>query len=135
MKLKRTLILTWAISLAVTGFIIMGYVWTKKMDAQSLILTLAVYLLVLGAIVLTRRRRQSRGGNAVQKDERTIRLANRAASYSWMISILAISGLMYFEYLELLRLSAEQVLLCVLLVMLATFYGARAVLAKKGDID
>jgi hypothetical protein len=131
MKPKRATIIAWAICIPVTALEIFGMVQAKKLDTQSLIVTLATFCLVFGVFIFLQRR----GGEKLEKDERTIRIANRALSYSWIISILSVAAFMYLEYIEVLHLTASQVLFYIIMIMSFSSLIARAILNKKGDID
>jgi uncharacterized membrane protein YfcA len=131
MKPKKRTILAWVICIPLVALEIYGFVHAKKLDTQSLIVTLAVFCLVFGIFIFL----QKRGGEKVEKDERTIRIENRALSYSWIISFLSVSAFGYLEYIEVLRLSASQVLFYILMIMTLSSFAARIILKRKGDVD
>jgi hypothetical protein len=127
--------LAWAICIPLVALEIYGFVHAKKLDAQSLLVTLVifslVFCLVFGIFIFL----QKRGGEKVEKDERTIRIENRALSYSWILSFLSVSAFGYLEYIEVLRLSASQVLFYVMMIMVLSSFAARIILKRKGDVD
>lgn len=132
MRPKKSTIIVWIICIPLTALEINGLVWAKKLDSRSLVMTLVTFALVFVAFFFLF---QKRGGEKVEKDERTMRIANRALSYSWMISIMSVSAIMYLEYIEVLRLNVSQVLTIIVMIMAFSSLALRAILNKKGDID
>jgi hypothetical protein len=131
MKPKRASIVAWAVCAIVLPFEIYGLVAAKKLDAVSLVTTLGVFGLVFVAFALLRRR----GGEKIEKDERTMRLESRALSYSWIVSYLCIAAIMYFDYIELIHPTAGQALTLVVLIMALSSFVARFLVNRKGDLS
>lgn len=132
MRPKKSTIIAWIICIPLTALEIYGLVRAKKMEPQSLVMTLVTFALVFVIFFFLIQRR---GGEKVEKDERTIRIANRAFTYSWVISYLCVSAFMYLEYIEVLHLSASQVLFYIMMIMVISSFLARAILSKKGDVE
>ena len=76
-----------------------------------------------------------RGGEKIEKDERTIKLSLRAAHYSWLISLYVIVLLMGSDTLGLLRLTGVQALGIVATVMSFSFLILLFFINRKGDIE
>ncbi len=132
MKTKKSTIIAWIICIPLAVLEIYGLVSAKKMETQSLVWTLIAFGLVFCIFFFLIQRR---GGEKVEKDERTIRLANRAMSYSWLVSYFSIIALGYFSYIEVIRLSVPQVFSYIMMIMALSFFVARAIVNRKGDVD
>ena len=76
-----------------------------------------------------------RGGEKIEKDERTIKLSLRATHYSWLISLYVIVLLMGSDTLGLLRLTGVQALGIVATVMSFSFLILLFFINRKGDIE
>jgi uncharacterized membrane protein YfcA len=131
MKTRRMTVIAWIICIPLMALEILGLYLSKKLDSRSLIESLVVFILVFAVMALLQRK----GGEKIEKDERTIRLASRAQGYSWMITFLFTEAIMYLQYIEVIDLSSSQALSLVVMVMAFSFLGANFILKRKGDVD
>jgi uncharacterized membrane protein len=76
-----------------------------------------------------------RGGEKVEKDERTIKLNSRASVYSWLITIYVVVLLMGLDTLGLLRLTGVQDLTIVAMTMSFSYLILLFFISRKGDIE
>jgi uncharacterized membrane protein len=75
------------------------------------------------------------GGQKVEKDERTIRLSRKAATFSWQISVYVVALLIGSDTLGLLRLTGLQYLGIVMMVMTYSYLILHFVMNRKGDVE
>ncbi len=101
-----------------------------KFRVEAVITFFAVFAVMMGAYWFRRIR-----GEKVEKDERTIRIAQRAGSFSWMISFYVAALLAGSDTLGLLRLSSAQSLTIILMVMSFSYLILIFVMNRKGDIE
>jgi hypothetical protein len=66
------------------------------------------------------------------KDEMTKKIGAYTASWSWMITLLVVTFLFWFDYLGMMPLSASQVILIVFITMISTVIVFRAILMRRG---
>jgi hypothetical protein len=132
MKPKKSTIIAWAICIPLSVLEVYGLVRAKKMETQSLVWTFVTFTLVFVIFFFLIQRR---GGEKVEKDERTMRIANRAMSYSWILSIFSVTAIMYFEEIEVLHMAVMQVLTVIAMIMSFSSIIIRAILSQKGDVD
>jgi len=76
-----------------------------------------------------------RDGQKIEGDERSIKIEGRAFAYSWYLSLYILVLLMINENLKLIRLSSNQCLFYILVVMLCSFLIIRTALNRKGDVE
>jgi hypothetical protein len=132
MKPKKSTIIAWAICIPLSVLEVYGLVRAKKMETQSLVWTFVTFTLVFVIFFFLIQRR---AGEKVEKDERTMRIANRAMSYSWILSIFSVTAIMYFEEIEVLHMAVMQVLTVIAMIMSFSSIIIRAILSQKGDVD
>jgi hypothetical protein len=74
-------------------------------------------------------------GEPVEKDERTIKLARTAATYSWLFSIYVVVLLSGSDSLGLFQLSGSQYLYIVMMTMVLSNLVVHLVLRRRGDVE
>jgi len=91
-------------------------------------------LFSFGAMMLAYALRVIRHGDEPKHDERTRKLGAFAASWSWFLTLLAISVLFWLDYLEIFRFSSQELIGFTLFFMVFTMIAFRWHLARKGDL-
>lgn len=67
-------------------------------------------------------------------DERTQKITAWAASYSWFLTLVAISLLFWLDYLKIVQMGARQVLTGLLIIHLGSMIFAKWRFSQKGDV-
>jgi len=75
------------------------------------------------------------GEEASKGDERTRKIGAWAASYSWFLTLLALSVLYWLLHLKVISLSPEDVAASLMLFMAFSLILFRWVLSRKGDVS
>ncbi len=101
-----------------------------KFRVESVITFVAVFAVMIGIYWY----RRIRGGK-VEKDERTMKLASRAGSYSWMVSFFSVCFLSGLDTLGLLRLTGTQYLTIVMMIMTFSYFIVSFVVGRRGDVE
>jgi hypothetical protein len=102
-----------------------------KIPAEAALIGLAVLLVIMVGFLLFNRR----GGERVEKDERTMKLYSKAAQYSWLLTIYVVALLMGCDTLGFLRLAGVQALGLVAMVMSFSFLILGFAFRRKGDLE
>ena len=102
---------------------------TGTLTPSSLLSSLAAFVVVIFLFWFFMLR-----GEPVEKDERTIKLARTAATYSWLFSIYVVVLLSGSDSLGLLRLSGSQYLFIVMMTMVLSNLVVHLVLSRRGDV-
>ena len=102
---------------------------TGKLTPASLLPSLGAFVVVFFLFWFFTLR-----GEPVENDERTIKLARTAATYSWLFSIYVVILLMGSDTLGLLRLSGSQYLFIVMMTMVLSNLVVHLVLRRRGDV-
>ncbi len=95
----------------------------------TMLVTFAAIIIIYYFLVIRR------GGQKVEKDERTIKLNSRAAVYSWQISIYVVCLLMGLDTLGLLRLTGLQYLGIVAMTLTYSYGILLIFISRKGDVQ
>jgi len=103
---------------------------TGNLTPVTLVPTLAMFGVVMFLFWFFNYRGQRIGG-----DERTVKLARTALSYSWMFSIYVVILLSASDTLGLLHLSGQQYLVIIIMTMSFSFLLLHVLLGRKGDIE
>jgi arginine exporter protein ArgO len=88
-----------------------------------------------GVIIFVTYIRAKRFRNGPMKDERTVRIGSYGLSYSWFVTIILLAVLFWVNYFELAKLTVDQVLGLLILVMAVTAKGFQWYLFRKGDVE
>jgi hypothetical protein len=84
--------------------------------------------------VLQSVRMKRNGEDALRGDERTRRIGAWAASYSWFLTLLALSALFWLIHLKAVALGPEDVAASMMLLMVFSLLFFRWMLSRKGDV-
>ena len=97
-----------------TGIILTALDIAAQKIAQGGIITIGMVMIVIGTVSMIRKR------EGPAKDELTRRIADRAAAYSWVITLIALLGIFWLNHFEILRFSVNAVITIVYVIMIAT---------------
>jgi hypothetical protein len=100
-----------------------------KFQVETFVAYTIAFAVFIGVFYLFNRR----GGQKVEKDERTIMLHRTALSYSWMITFFVIAFLSGCSYLELFSLTVAQAFTIVLMLMTFSYFILILVVSRKGQ--
>ena len=76
-----------------------------------------------------------RSGDLPDRDERTKKLAAYGISYSWLLTLVLITVLIWVDYFKLLELTARGVLGILLFFMIISANVFRWYFMRKGDVE
>jgi hypothetical protein len=79
--------------------------------------------------------KHSKYGVQAESDERTRKISASAATYSWLITLLFVTILGFFNYFSQLEMTVAKVLSIIIFVMIGTLVLFYAYFARKGDIE
>jgi hypothetical protein len=74
-------------------------------------------------------------GDEPESDERSKKIGAYGLSYAWLTGLLFMFGLFWLDYLNLLRLSAQNALVFSILVLALSAVCYQMWLFRKGDVD
>jgi hypothetical protein len=97
--------------------------------AGTILLVAGITFLLTGII------RNNRYGDKPESDERSKKIAAYSFSYSWLTGLFFMLGLFWLDYLNVLRLSAENSLGVSILVLALSAGIFQTYLYRKGDVD
>ena len=95
---------------------------------SSLMVTIGLVILAVAAV------RHWRFRDEPEKDERTQKIGAYAISYSWLLTIVFLAILFWVDYLRLLALTVETVLLSAILLMGLSARLFQWYLFRQGDV-
>ncbi len=111
---------------AMIGVMLALLLW-RSFDQMSITVSMSI-VVTIAAIMLMRKKYPER----YRKDEMTRKIGTYSASWSWMITLVVVTFLFWFDYLGMMPLSASNVILIVFVTMVSTVIVFRAVLMRKG---
>lgn len=95
---------------------------------SSLLVTIGLVILAVAVV------RHWRFRDEPEKDERTQKIGAYAISYSWFITLVFLALLFWVDYLGVLALTVESVLLATILLMGLSASIFRGYLFRQGDV-
>ncbi len=110
--------------------VMLGLLLWRRFDQMSMMVSMNI-VLAMAAIMMLRRKYPER----YKKDEMTRKVGAISASWSWMITLFMVTFLFWFDYLELMPLSASQVITLTFATMIASVLIFRAYFMKKGVMN
>ncbi len=103
---------------------------TGKLQTQGIITCLVTFVLIIFIYWFLKIR-----GERIEKDERTIKLASRAGSYSFLISFYVVLLLMGSNTVGVLQLTGPQYLTIIMVVMSFSYLILTFVVGRRGDVE
>ncbi len=100
-----------------------------RFDQMSITISASIFL-SMAAIMMMRKRYPER----YRKDERTQKVSAYAASWSWMVTLLVVTFLFWFDYLGMNIFTAGQTITVVFLTMVASIIAFRIIAFRRGDL-
>ena len=107
--------------------VMLGLLLWRRFDQMSIMVSVNI-ILVITLIMLMRKKYPER----YRKDEMTRKIGSLSASWSWMITLFVVTFMFWFDYLDMMTLSAGQVITIVFVTMIATVLIFRAYFMRKG---
>jgi len=107
--------------------VMLGLLLWRRFDEMSIMVSVNI-ILVLVVILFMRKKFPEH----YKKDEMTRKVGAYSASWSWMITLLLVTFLFWFDYLDMMPLTAGQVITAVFVTMIATVLIFRAFFMKRG---
>ncbi|PKG31153.1 hypothetical protein, partial [Methanoregula sp.] len=95
----------------------------------TILLCAGIAFLVTG---ITRHRRY---GDDPESDERSKKIGEYGLSWSWLTGLFFMNGLFWLDYLNILKLSAQNALAISVVVLALSAVLFQAWLFRKGDVD
>ena len=87
------------------------------------------------AFLITGITRHQKYGDDPESDERSKKIGAYGLSYAWLTGLFFMSGLFWLDYLNVLRLSAQNALAISVVVLAISAVIYQTYLFRKGDID
>jgi hypothetical protein len=122
----------YAITIAVGAMIMLVGIFLNMLGiayekiASSGIITAGMVMIVIGVIGMIKKKE---GPN---KDELTRKIADRAAAYSWVITLLALLAVFWLNHFEVLDFSVDAVISITYVVMIGTMIFLQQWFWRKG---
>ncbi len=111
----------------IAGLLLMAFTpWTEKLS-QSGIVTIGMVMIIVGFLHGLRK------NEGVRKDERTRKIANQAAAYSWVTTLLVLMIAYWLHHFEAVRFSVNGIIALAYVTMIATMIGFQQYYHRKGD--
>ena len=121
-KYKKWLIFKIVFILALVALLLI-----KKPESLSIAISMIVVMIVITFLRL-------RNPESYKTDERTEKLSAYASSWSWMATLTVVTLLYWNDYIQLVSLTAHQVITIIFIVMIASIVLTRLLLFKRPDI-
>ncbi|MBN1896918.1 MAG: hypothetical protein JW789_04320 [Candidatus Aenigmarchaeota archaeon] len=110
--------------------VMLGLLLWRRFDQMSIMVSMNI-VLAMAAIMMIRRKYPEH----YKKDEMTKKVSAISASWSWMTTLFVVTFLFWFDYIELMPLSASQVITMIFTTMIASVLIFRAYFMKKGVME
>lgn len=91
--------------------------------------TAGMVMVVIGVVHLLRKRK---GG--VQKDELTRRIAEKAAGWSWFITLFVLLAVFWIDHFGLVELSVKSLIAILYIVLVGTMIGFQQYFWRTGNL-
>ena len=128
-KTRNMITIGVGIVIMLTGIILTALdIGTEKIT-QGGVITIGMIMIVIGFISMIRKKQ----GPA--KDELTRKIADRAAAYSWVITLIALLVVFWLNHFEVLQFSVNAVIGIMYVIMVATMIYFQKIFWKRGDVE
>ena len=112
-----------------TGILLAAFTDLTEKILQSGIITIGMVMIVIGFVRMLKKQ------EGPAKDELTRKISDRAAAYSWVITLLVLLVVYWLNYFEVIVFSVNAVIGITYVVMVATMIGFQRWFWKRGDVE
>jgi peptidoglycan/LPS O-acetylase OafA/YrhL len=95
---------------------------------QGGVITIGMIMIVIGVVNTIKKK------EGVAKDELTRKIADRAAAYSWVITLIALLLIFWMNHFEIIKFSINGIISIIYVIMVATMIYYQKKYWKKGDV-
>lgn len=127
---KRPLItITIGATLLLLGILLTTFAqWSEKIS-ESGIITIGMIMIIIGTIQMIKKKQ------GPTKDELTRKIADRAAAYSWITTLIILMIIYWLNFFETIIFTVNSVIAITYTVMVATMLIFQRIYWKKGDVE
>lgn len=112
----------------IAGILLSAFTSLSDKIYESGIITMGMVMIVIGVVYMIKKR------EGVVKDELTRKIADRAAAYSWLITLLTLLVVFWLNHFELIEFTVNAVITITYVVMVATMVVFQRVFWLRGDV-
>ena len=102
---------------------------TGETNIGSMLIATGIVFLITGII------HHRKYGDDPESDERSKKIGAYGLSYAWLTGLLFMFGLFWLDYLNLLKMSAQNVLLVSILILGLSAMVYQVYLFRRGDVE
>lgn len=125
-KTKNTITIIIGALIMFAGIILVGLDIAKEKILQGGIVTIGMIMIVIGVINSIKKH------EGVAKDELTRKIADRAAAYSWVITLISLLIVFWLNHFEIVQFSVNAVISIVYVIMIVTMIYYQKKYWKQG---
>ena len=125
-KAKKMMIVKIFIIVAMLG----SMLYFRGADSASISVASSIVAVVLMTTLVRWKKPE-----AYKKDERIVKLSSYAGTWSWYVSLLAVTALFWTNYLGILNWNASDVISAIFFVMVSSILAFRFYFMKRGDVE
>lgn len=126
---KNTITIAAGALIMIVGILLTALDIAIEKIAQSGIITIGMVMIVVGVINSIKKK------EGVAKDELTRKIADRAAAYSWVITLITLLFIFWLNHFEIITFSVNAVISITYVVMVATMIYYQQKYWKRGDVE
>ncbi len=123
---KNNSMIIFGIIIMFVGILLVAFDIAKEKIIEGGIITIGMIMIVIGLINTISKRDNSK------KDEMTRKIADRAAAYSWVITLIALLIVFWLNHFEIIQFSVNGVITIVYLIMITTMIYYQKKYWKRG---
>lgn len=124
---------TWMILLGalvlVIGMAIIALSPADRAGSESTLISIGVVMIVVGFV------RNLRQRDGIVKDERTRKIADRSAAYSWVLTLLVLMAAYWLNRFGAVAFTVDGIIATTYVTMVATMIGFQQYYARRGDTE
>ena len=109
-----------------TGIILVGLDIAKEKILQGGVVTIGMIMIVIGVVNSIKKH------EGVAKDELTRKIADRAAAYSWVVTLISLLIVFWLNHFEIVQFSVNAVISIVYVIMIVTMIYYQKKYWKRG---
>ncbi|MBW2982751.1 hypothetical protein KY327_00435 [Candidatus Woesearchaeota archaeon] len=125
---KNTITILAGTAILLAGIGLIAFTSLDEKVIESGLVTMGMVMIVIGFVNSLKKKQ------GVAKDELTRKIADRAAAYSWVITLLALLLVYWLHHFEVVRFTVQGVIGITYLVMVATMIAFQRRFWKRGDV-